>query len=100
MFKRTSRYKLNLSGLEDWVFEININQKETYYLDFELKKLVTKINNKKNILTLNTNKKIMLALLNRKMHWNNAQIGSFLSWKRNPDIFCDSLYKSLNFLHL
>ncbi len=100
MFKRITKYKLNLSGLDDWLFEISINEKETYFLDFESKKIVKNINNQKKILTLNTNKEIIHALLNRKMHWNNAQIGSFLSWKRVPDVFCDSLYKSLNFLHL
>ena len=33
-------------------------------------------------------------------HWNNAEIGSHLTYQRNPEIYERGLYYSLNFFHV
>ena len=49
--------------------------------------------------------KIDLRLLYRILkgpkfaHWNNAEIGSFIEYDRNPDIFEEEIYFALSFLH-
>ncbi len=99
MFKRLNDYNLNLAKLDEWILEIKL-EKNIFLIDFETKKLTSKKNNQKKILTLKTESLILKNLLTRKMHWNNAQIGSFLNWERSPNVFCASLYKSLNFFHI
>jgi len=39
-------------------------------------------------------------ILNRKAHWNNAEIGSHLHYVRQPEVFERGIYHFLSFLHL
>ena len=36
----------------------------------------------------------------KKAHWNNAEIGCHISWKRVPNIYDRSLMYCLNFFHI
>ena len=43
---------------------------------------------------------LLLMILTRHAHWNNAEIGSHLLFYRSPDMFERSLSSALSFLHL
>lgn len=44
--------------------------------------------------------KLLKRMLERKAHWNNAEIGSHLRFKRAPDVFDRPLFTALCYLHL
>ena len=57
-------------------------------------------NTNKKILLLKTNENIVRGLMQKKIHFDNAQIGCYLSWERDPNEFEKSLYDSLCFFHM
>lgn len=44
-------------------------------------------------------KKLFYLILNKKAHWNNAEIGSHLRFERKPDHYDRSLYFTLSYFH-
>ena len=55
----------------------------------------------KKKLMLKTDENILRCLLQRKIHFDNAQIGCYLNWERSPkDEFNLNLYGLLNFLYI
>ena len=57
--------------------------------------------NFKKFLQLKTDSKLLCRLLKGPQfaHWNNAEIGSHLMFKRNPNIYERGLFYCLNFFH-
>ena len=55
---------------------------------------------KKNILLMKSSEKILRGLMQRKIHFDNAQIGCYLSWERKPNKYNKPLYDALCFFHL
>jgi len=104
MFERLIKYNLNSKKLNHW--NVNIKTENNLYtLDLENKKVYTKDdaqlkNTNKKILLLKTNENIVRGLMQKKIHFDNAQIGCYLSWERNPNEFEKSLYDSLCFFHM
>lgn len=43
--------------------------------------------------------RLLGLILDRKAHWNNAEIGSHLRFERRPDIYERGLYNFLSYLH-
>jgi len=102
MFERINKYKLNTKGMFDWNLHIK-TENELFKVDLLEKKVSllegSKSDNKK-ILLLKTSEKIVRSLLQKKIHFDNAQIGCYLSWERRPNEFNKALYDSLCFFHL
>ena len=99
LFARVDRFNLNINGVLDWVFIVEIENAH-YTIDFEKREISTiKNNSNKYKLILITSENIFRCLLQRKLHWNNAEIGQYLTWQRYPDVFCKNLYDCLNFFH-
>ena len=86
----------------DWNLHIK-TENELFKVDLLEKKVSllegSKSDNKK-ILLLKTSEKIVRSLLQKKIHFDNAQIGCYLSWERRPNEFNKALYDSLCFFHL
>jgi len=57
--------------------------------------------NFKKFLQIKTDSKLLSRLLKGPQfaHWNNAEIGSHLMFKRNPNIYERGLFYCLNFFH-
>ncbi len=43
---------------------------------------------------------LLMMILTRHAHWNNAEIGSHLSFFRSPDVYESDLFGVLSFIHL
>jgi len=103
MFERVEKFNLNTKGLKDWCLKIK-TENNTYSLDFNDR--IVHIDDKrkkkidKKILLLKANENIIRALMQRKLHFDNTQIGCYLSWERYPNIYEKSIYDSLCFFHL
>ena len=44
--------------------------------------------------------RLLDGLLERKYHWNNAEIGSHFEFRRFPEEYDRRVYNLLNFLHV
>ena len=101
MFERAAKYKMRLRNINEWLFEIQTeNKKFTFDLESrEIKKRTLKNKNKKKF-TLITSEKILRSILQGKIHLDNACIGNYLTWKRSPDKYNKTLHDLLFFFHL
>ena len=102
MFERAEKFNLDTKKLHDWFLKIK-TENNTYNLDFNNR--IVHIDDRKKkvdkkILILKTNENIIRALIQRKLHFDNAQIGCYLSWERYPNIYEKSIYDCLIFFHL
>ena len=61
----------------------------------------TEINNPSKFLQLSLDPRLLYRLLEgpKKAHWNNAEIGCHILWKRVPNVYDRSLMYCLNFFH-
>lgn len=101
MLERIMRLKVDISGAKDWVIVFKTESIEAIFC-FNERKLHTNqsINiDGRNILQIYLTDKILSALIDREMHWNNAMIGFHLRFIRTPNEYCQPIYKALNFLH-
>ena len=56
--------------------------------------------NAKQVLSCSLNPKLLRRILDRKAHWNNAEIGCHIDFYRSPNIYEPDLHTLLQFLHL
>ena len=104
MFQRVQKYNLAMDGVDDWFFNIK-TENNLFCVDLknqtvkEIQK-VDKKNFDKNVLLLKSTEQILRCLMQRKIHFDNAQIGCYLSWERHPNKFNKSLYDALCFFHI
>ena len=54
----------------------------------------------KNTLLCNLDLRLLRRILDRKSHWNNAEIGAHISFVRTPNTYEPDLHTALQFLHL
>ena len=102
MLKRCKNFNIDISNAKNWILTIKTEMYEfNFSYDYErlLEENELDKKYKKRLMVLLTQEKLE-ALLSRELHWNNAQIGYHINFKRIPNIYCQELYKSLNFLHL
>lgn len=102
MEERIDRFGLNIGEARDWFLNLRFDH-EGYMYDFSTKnvvKLSEPMREPAKVLQISLSSDLLHALLQRKIHWNNAMIGCLLRVKRSPEIYCQPLYKALNFLHL
>ncbi|MEI8161394.1 MAG: hypothetical protein WCG65_10050, partial [Actinomycetes bacterium] len=56
--------------------------------------------NFEQVLICSLNPKLLRRILDRKAHWNNAEIGCHIDFFRNPNVYEPDLHTLLQFLHL
>jgi len=56
--------------------------------------------NAKQVLICSLDPKLLRRILDRKAHWNNAEIGCHIDFFRSPNIYEPDLHTLLQFLHL
>ena len=83
---------------------IDFNKKEYFLLDLDKK--ITNIVSKKNFKSLNytilkTDPRLLYLILKgpRYAHWDNADIGSHITYERRPDRYDRAINYALNFFH-
>ena len=52
------------------------------------------------VLICSLNPKLLRRILDRKAHWNNAEIGCHIDFFRSPNVYEPDLHTLLQFLHL
>ena len=106
MQQRCNKLNIPIQEFSNWTVVIQ-TERNAFLLCFKnwhIKQLakdkITELDNAAYILKLITTENIIRCILSRKLHFNNCNIGCFLTWERTPNVFNKYLYDALNFLHL
>ena len=99
----TQRNKLNFESNTDILLDVSNDE----YLRVSCKGsgcvLMPKSNENKlkKYVTISLDKRLLKDILEgpKKAHWNNADIGSHIKWKRVPNVYERGIYHCLNFFH-
>ena len=85
--ERTNKYKINL--------------KSNVYLEFNGKKIkiLDGIEKNQNLLCSLDNR-LLSRILDKKSHWNNAEIGTHISFKREPNKMDPDVHTMMSFFHI
>ncbi len=85
--ERTNKYKINL--------------KSNVYLEFNGKKIkiLDGIEKNQNLLCSLDNR-LLRRILDKKSHWNNAEIGTHISFKREPNKMDPDVHTMMSFFHI
>lgn len=79
----------------------NIKIKSNVFLKLEHEKIqIIKGSDKKRKITCEMDLRLLRNILDRKSHWNNAEIGAHISFYRHPNKMEPDLHSSLSFFHL
>ena len=97
MNERATKYKIPKTGIKKWIFQIE-TKSEKLYANLENGKVYNKNPDKKKyIIKLKTSRNIIRCIMQKKIHLNNAVIGNYLSWERNPNIYNKYLWDMFSF---
>ena len=79
----------------------NIKIKTNVYLKLKNEKIqIIEGSDKKRKITCEMDLRLLRNILDRKSHWNNAEIGAHISFYRQPNKMEPDLHSSLSFFHL
>ena len=78
-----------------------VNIKSNVFIKIDNKKYqILKGKNKNYTLICEMDERLLRRILDRKSHWNNAEIGAHINFKRNPNKMDADAHTSLAFFHL
>jgi len=89
--------------VKERVKRFNVDFKTNVYIQLNnsnKKFLVIKGKKKNNILVCKMDNRLLRRILNKKSHWNNAEIGAHINFFRKPDKMEPDIHRALCFLHL
>ena len=104
--------KVNLDKLEMDIYlasdkfsksldKFKLKLKTNIILKFGRKKIrIYNGSDKKRILICEMDNRLLRRILDKKSHWNNAEIGGHINFKRFPNIMEPDVHTSLSFFHL
>lgn len=78
---------------------IDYGQKEFFCLPYDSSKLVLTSKLIEPFVKIKLDPRLLSRILHKKAHWNNAEIGSHLTFDRKPDFYDRGLYFMLSFFH-
>ena len=91
------------SKLNERIKKFNVKFKSNVFIELEsINKSfhIIKGEKKNNILKCKMDLRLLRRILDRKSHWNNAEIGAHINFFRSPDKMEPDIHRSLSFLHL
>jgi len=89
--------------LNERIKRFNVKFKSSVFIELKSinKKFCIIKGEKKNyILKCRMDNRLLRRILDRKSHWNNAEIGAHIDFFRKPDKMEPDIHRSLSFLHL
>ena len=90
----SEKFNLNLK-------KFKLNLKTNIYLKIgRKKKKIYMGSDKKKKLICEMDTRLLRRILDKKSHWNNAEIGAHINFKRYPNIMEPDVHTSLSFFHL
>ena len=81
--------------------KFNVDLKSNVFLDFNGKKIKIldgKIKDQNLICSMDN--RLLRRILDKKSHWNNAEIGTHISFKRSPNKMDPDVHTLLSFFHI
>lgn len=81
-------------------FNVTLNIFNTKYQIYPTFKKVIDSDSFDKKLECNFDERLLRNILDRKSHWNNAEIGAHISFNRTPDKYEPDLHTGLQFFHL
>jgi UDP-MurNAc hydroxylase len=78
---------------------IDFGEKDFFHLPIDGKALRETSELVEPYVKIKLNPRLLSRILQKKAHWNNAEIGSHLSFDRRPDFYDRGLYFTLSFFH-
>ena len=88
-----------LESIGDWKLVLNLTDLDKIYTIDLKNKIVEDKQCETYYLQCNLTSEMLKKHLNFELHWNNSEIGMYLSWIRNPNEFNPVFYYVLNFFH-
>lgn len=86
----------------DWNIYIDAGQDYAYHVPLSAGKKVQKVSTGQfstPYLRIKLDYRLLIRILDRKAHWNNAEIGSHLSFFRDPNIYHRSIHLFMSYFH-
>jgi UDP-MurNAc hydroxylase len=80
---------------------IDIGQQKLFQIPYDKSgfKVIDRSEMKEPFVHIKLDPRLLNMILDRKAHWNNAEIGSHLGFDRRPDIYERGIYNFLSYLH-
>ncbi|MNI34376.1 hypothetical protein D3C73_883650 [compost metagenome] len=100
-YQRMLRYQKKIGYNSNWKVYIDSGQGYLYCVPFD-ETLITKINHGQEespFLRIRIDYSLLMMILERKAHWNNADNSSHLRYYRSPDIYEMPIYLLLSYFH-
>jgi len=100
--QRMKRYQDKDNYWSEWCIYLDIGHPVLYKIPFngDAVSIVEPGMEIQPFVRISLNYDLFMMILNRKAHWNNAEIGSHLHYKRQPDMFERGVYHFLSYLHV
>lgn len=86
----------------DWTIYIDAGQEYVYRVPLATGQKVTTVMRNEFVtpfLRIGLDLRLLTRILDRKAHWNNAEIGSHLSFYREPNIYHRSIHLFMSYFH-
>ena len=91
----------NFNFYSEWSVYLGINRDFYIKVPYTNDKvaLVEKISNDKPWVKITLEEKLLAAVMNKRTHWNNMEIGSHLLFERSRNEYVRGLHHFLSFFH-
>ena len=91
----------SLDRIAPWQLHLEVDGIGLFRIDFARRDVATGAPAEQTErLVLSIGAELLLAHMARTLHWNNSQIGCYLTWRRLPNSYNAFLYSALNYFHL
>ena len=81
--------------------KFNIKLKTNVFLEFNDKKIKILDGNEKNRnLLCSLDNRLLRRILDKKSHWNNAEIGTHIAFRRDPNKMDPDVHTIMSFFHI
>lgn len=100
MYKKMDEVYFNLRI--DTTLYLDAGQGYLYKIPFngELPSIAKLSEETEPYLRMKTDYSLLVMILERRAHWNNAEFGSFIKYYRKPNVFNQSMHHLISYLHL
>ena len=79
----------------------NINLKSNVYIEINKKKIkIVEGSDKNRDLFCQLDNRLLRRILDKKAHWNNAELGTHINFKRYPNKMDPDVHTLMSFFHL
>jgi UDP-MurNAc hydroxylase len=94
-------FELSKLKMQERLRKINLIPDVDVFINIKDKDIkVLSEKNSKGLMQCSLDLRLLREILDKKSHWNNAQIGCHIEFNRSPNIHSVDIHTALSFLHL